>query len=72
MLKLILAYDRYAPWAICGLFVVLSITQLFIDYREVGIYIAATIGWASYLQVRSEYESLQNMIMGITKDDTQG
>ena len=43
-----------------------------IDDIRVLMNIVGAIGWASFIEVRGEYNSLMNMIEGKVKDDTQG
>ena len=64
-------FVKYFPWAILIVFG-LEIYQYWnIDNDRVLMGIVAAIGWASFIEVRAEYNSLFDMIEGKSKDDTQ-
>jgi hypothetical protein len=65
-------FVKYFPWVILIVFG-LEIYQYWnIDNDRVLMGIVAAIGWASFIEVRAEYNSLFDMIEGKSKDDTQG
>jgi len=64
-------FVKYFPWAVLTVFL-LEIYQYWnIDNDRVLMGIVAAIGWASFIEVRAEYNSLFDMIEGKSKDDTQ-
>jgi hypothetical protein len=64
-------FVKYFPWAVLAVFI-LEIYQYWnIDNDRVLMGIVAAIGWASFIEVRAEYNSLFDMIEGKSKDDTQ-
>lgn len=64
-------FVKYFPWAVLAVFL-LEIYQYWnIDNDRVLMGIVAAIGWASFIEVRAEYNSLFDMIEGKSKDDTQ-
>jgi len=65
-------FVKYFPWAVLAVFI-LEIYQYWnVDNDRVLMGIVAAIGWASFIEVRAEYNSLFDMIEGKSKDDTQG
>jgi len=65
-------FVKYFPWAVLAVFL-LEIYQYWnVDNDRVLMGIVAAIGWASFIEVRAEYNSLFDMIEGKSKDDTQG
>jgi hypothetical protein len=64
-------FVKYFPWAVLAVFL-LEIYQYWnVDNDRVLMGIVAAIGWASFIEVRAEYNSLFDMIEGKSKDDTQ-
>jgi len=64
-------FVKYFPWAVLAVFI-LEIYQYWnVDNDRVLMGIVAAIGWASFIEVRAEYNSLFDMIEGKSKDDTQ-
>jgi len=65
-------FVKYFPWAVLAVFGYEIFHYWNIDQDRVLMDIVAAIGWASFIEVRSEYNSLFDMIEGKIKDDTQG
>jgi len=66
-------FVKYFPWAVLGVFLFEIYEYWNIDNDRVLMDIVASIGWTSFIEVRSEYNSLMDMIEGKIKDDkTQG
>jgi len=65
-------FVKYFPWAVLAVFLIEIYEYWNIDQDRVLMNIVGAIGWASFIEVRGEYNSLMNMIEGKVKDDTQG
>jgi len=66
-------FVKYFPWIILTIFLFEIYEYWNIDKDRVLMDIVAAIGWASFIEVRNEYNSLMDMIEGKIKDDkTQG
>jgi len=65
-------FVKYFPWAVLAVFLIEIYEYWNIDQNRVLMNIVGAIGWASFIEVRGEYNSLMNMIEGKVKDDTQG
>ena len=65
-------FVKYFPWAVLVVFLIEIYEYWNIDQDRVLMNIVGAIGWASFIEVRGEYNSLMNMIEGKVKDDTQG
>jgi hypothetical protein len=65
-------FVRYFPWAVLAVFLIEIYEYWNVDHDRVLMDIVAAIGWASFIEVRSEYNSFVDMIEGKIKDDTQG
>jgi hypothetical protein len=65
-------FVKYFPWIVLTIFLFEIYEYWNIDKDRVLMDIVAAIGWASFIEVRGEYNSLMNMIEGKSKDDTQG
>jgi hypothetical protein len=65
-------FVKYFPWVILIFFGYEIFHYWNLDQDRVLMDIVAAIGWASFIEVRSEYNSLFDMIEGKIKDDTQG
>jgi len=66
-------FVKYFPWIILTIFLFEIYEYWNIEKDRVLMDIVAAIGWASFIEVRSEYNSLMDMIEGKIKDDeTQG
>jgi len=64
-------FVKYFPWAVLAVFGYEIYQYWNIDTDRVLMNIVAAIGWASFIEVRNEYNSLMDMITGKSKDDTQ-
>jgi hypothetical protein len=66
-------FVKYFPWAIIATFFFNIYHYWNVDNEVVLMNIVGAIGWASFLEVRGEYNSFLDMIKGKVKDDkTQG
>jgi len=65
-------FVKYFPWAVLAVFLIEIYEYWNVDHDRVLMDIVAAIGWASFIEVRSEYNSFVDMIEGKIKDDTQG
>ena len=65
-------FVKYFPWAVLAVFLIEIYEYWNIDQDRVLMNIVGAIGWASFIEVRGEYNSLMDMIEGKIKDDTQG
>jgi hypothetical protein len=65
-------FVKYFPWAILLIFGIEIYGYWNVDREHVLTAIVGAIGWASFIEVRGEYASFKDMIMGRIKDDTQG
>jgi len=65
-------FVKYFPWAVLAVFLIEIYEYWNIDQNRVLMNIVGAIVWASFIEVRGEYNSLMNMIEGKVKDDTQG
>ena len=64
-------YVKYFPWAVLAIFG-LEIYQYWnVDVDKVLMAIVGAIGWTSFIEVRGDYDSFYNMIMGKLKDDVE-
>jgi len=64
-------FVKYFPWAVLAVFGYEIYQYWNIDTDRVLMNIVAAIGWASFIEVHNEYNSLMDMIEGKSKDDTQ-
>jgi len=69
--KFLKIFDVVIPWMMLVAFGILTVNSFFTDYKETGIYIAATLGWISYLEMRSKYDKLSNTVIRITENESQ-
>lgn len=65
-------FVKYFPFAVLAVFLIEIYEYWNVDRDRVLMDIVAAIGWASFIEVRSEYNSFVDMIEGKIKDDTQG
>jgi len=65
-------FVKYFPWAVLAVFLIEIYEYWNVDHDRVLMDIVAAIGWVSFIEVRSEYNSFVDMIEGKIKDDTQG
>ena len=70
--KFLKFFDVVIPWGMLISFGILTLVSFFVDYKEAGLYIAAAIGWASYLEMRSKYDKLENTVIRIAGNESQG
>jgi hypothetical protein len=66
-------FSKYFPWAVIVIFFFDIYHYWNTDQDAALMAIVGAIGWASFIEVRAEYESFYDMIEGKVKDDkTQG
>jgi len=70
MRKLIDMFTTYFPWVILGIFIVDVFNFWNIDHDRTLMAIVAAIGWASYLEVRKDYNNLKDMLEGKVKNES--
>lgn len=58
------------PWIILGIFIIDVFHFWGIDQERVMMEIVAAIGWASFIEVRQEYNSLKEMLEGKVKNES--
>ena len=58
------------PWFVLGVFIVDVFNFWNIDQERTLMAIVAAIGWASFLEVRNEYNNLKEMLEGKVKNES--
>ena len=58
------------PWFVLGVFIVDVFNFWNIDQERTLMAIVAAIGWASFIEVRQEYNSLKEMLEGKVKNES--
>ena len=58
------------PWIILGIFIIDVFHFWGIDQERVMMEIVAAIGWASFIEVRQEYNNLKEMLEGKVKNES--
>lgn len=58
------------PWFVLGVFIVDVFNFWNIDQERTLMAIVAAIGWASFIEVRKEYNSLKEMLEGNVKNES--
>ena len=72
MRKVYKVFNEVFPYAMIIMFIADAYNNFSVDYSRISLDIAAIIGWMSFIEVRKDYNTLNDMIMGITKDESQG
>ena len=72
MRKVYKAVNEFLPYAIILLLIADSFLNATDDVSRGVMNMLAIIGWISFIEVRKDYNTLNDMIMGITKDESQG
>jgi hypothetical protein len=69
MNKLVTYFSKYFPYVVLAAFIGDIYVFWHVDQDRVLMDIAGAIGWASFIEVRKDYDSLLTMIEGKTKHD---